>query len=408
MKLNLICKYCYLFILTILIVSFFITAPLSAEEIDNSKKLNLTAKVDAFLTYSHSQGSDSLLGGSFNALLAPHYKLNEKAIFIFMYDGSYYRKREYYSDDLGYLQRTQFQSHDFTPMVRFKLGNGSRFTLTPSCFYTATFNIDVEPEGWGDGWYNYRDIGLGLDFTDKRLGVYKFNGVLKFGFQGYQRHFPNFPSPVEENEKDYTGIIMSMAYQHKSNSDLSWSTEYFLLYKMLDNKMVDDELGNPTSEEQRDSMHNFILSLGYALSKSLEIGVDIDLELYRSNQNYFAGLFSGGYTPNFYSYNSYGARPYLSHTFESRPVITQFSYAYHKTEYNDRIAKDSNQNLKPGENQCETQHNILFKAGYVINKNWQVISKIQRVVVDSNNQDETVYKYSYTDTSFSVGISYKY
>ncbi len=415
MKLNPICKYSYIFILTISFAFIFITTPLWAKEFKIPKvpkELKLTANVDAFLTYSFLQGDDSLLGGSFNALLAPHYKINEKTLFIFMYDVNYYRKREYYSDTsethmedtTGSKERIQFQSHDFTPMVRLKIGDGSRYTLTPSCFYTATYNIDVENEGWGDGWYNYRDMGLGLDFTDKRLRYYKLNGILKLGIQLYQRHFPNFPSLREEDEKDYTGIITSMEYQHKDTANISWSTEYDLLYKMLKNKMVDDENGNPTGDKQRDYMHHLNLSIEYTYSPDIRIGADINIELYRSNQNNFSGEFIS----NFYSYNSYGLTPNISYTFETRPIIIELSYAYQKTNYSDRIAKDSNQVIKAGETQWETHNEILLKAGYEINKNWQAIGKLQRIVVDSNNEDESIYKYNYKDTSFSVGFSYRY
>ncbi len=410
MKLNRISIYTTAIIITVLGILACLTLSLTAEETDNTglvDDIKLTAKVDAFLTYSSSDGADDLFGGSLNALLAPHYKINDRALFLFIYDGSYDRRREYYADDTGYLQRSEFMSHDFTPMVRLKLGSGSRFVLTPSLFYTATFNKDAEGDSFNDGWYNYQDIGMGLDFMDKQFQLFPVPGIFKTGVQVYKRHFPNYPSLVEEDEKDYTGIITSLEYKPKATGDFSWGAEYYMLYKMLTHKKVENGEGGLNGEDQRDHMHNFIFSMGYTLTKSIALGLDLDLELYRSNQNLFESLAPGGFTSDFYSYNAYGARPGITYTFSSQPVVTRFEYSYHRTEYTGREAENSTQE-KTGDKQWESRHEIATRAAYEINKNWQAQCRFRWTSVDSNNEDESVYKYEYTDTSFSVGVSYRY
>jgi len=129
----------------------------------------MSADLSAFYTRSDVSGSGDTDGGSISALLAPVYKFNDRTFFILMYDGLYYEKREFYSDEIGSKERTEFTSHSITPMVRFDFGERARYSLTPSVFHSATYNKDVETDDWDAGLYNYRDYGGGLDFDMRQV-----------------------------------------------------------------------------------------------------------------------------------------------------------------------------------------------------------------------------------------------
>jgi hypothetical protein len=122
------------------------------------------ANGDAFFTLSRLNNAGTLGGGSVDALLAPTYKFNDRTFFILMYDGHYFKKRDFYSDDIGPRERSEYQGHTIQPMFRKDFGPRDRYSLTPSVFMTYTFNKDIDAADWNDGLYNYRDLGASLEF----------------------------------------------------------------------------------------------------------------------------------------------------------------------------------------------------------------------------------------------------
>jgi hypothetical protein len=242
---------------------------------NETDRLILIANLQIVPMLSHLNGSGSLWGGSINALFAPAYRFNDKDFLILMYDGQYYKKWEFYSDDIGPKERTEFQRHTLTPMLRIDFGRGRRYSITPSFFHTRTYNKDIEPGGWSEGLYNYRDTGMGLDFDTRKLGFGGGKGSLKLGAQYYQRRYPNYISLLdladlennrsllntEKDEKDYHGIIASANYDWIKERGLSWAADYSMLYKRLDDKRVVDSNGVLSSEKQRDYLHSLTLKL---------------------------------------------------------------------------------------------------------------------------------------------------
>ena len=391
-------------------------------------RLILIANFEIFPTLSHLNGSGSLWGGSINALLAPTYRFNDKNFLILMYDGQYYKKWEFYSDDIGPKERTEFQRHTLTPMLRIDFGGGSRYSITPSFFHTRTYNKDIEPGGWSEGFYNYRDTGMGLDFDMRKLGFGGGEGSLKLGTQYYQRKYPNYVSLLdladlennlsllntEKDEKDYHGIIASAGYDWIKKTGFSWCADYSMLYKRLDDKRVVDLNGVLSSEKQRDYLHSLKLELWYCLDVDgrLTAGLNLNRDLKRSNQNYYDGMGTSDIrddvpTSNYYDYGSYRISPNISYTFELLPLTTSLSYSYQKIDYTDRRAKESGGAYK-NEKQYETEREIDFSLMYDLDENWKLLAQIQHIVAGSNNDDERIYRYDYEITNYSVGASFNF
>ena len=388
-----------------------------------AERLGLIGHLDLYYTLSDRIGSDSIGGGGFSGLLAPTYKFNDKNFLILMYDGTYYKRRDFYSDDVGYKERTEFQRHTITPMLRINFGEKSRYSVMPSFFYTKTYNQDVEGTGWDDGLYNYRDTGGGLDFTMKEVGFGGMDGTLKLGAQYYKRRYPNYDSlldlatglGVEKDEKDYQGILTKAGYSWSNKSGFSWAADYFLLYKGLDDKKVVGSDGVLTSKEQRDYLHSLDFRFWRTLDVDggLKLGLDLNYGMNRSNQNYYDGmgtwpdLSDDVFLRNFYDYNSYGIRPNISYTFALFPLTPSFAYSYQRIDYTGRRAQRSDGTYKTDE-QYEIRNETNLGFGYDLFEDWSLYARWQYIAVRSNNDDESVYEYEHTVNNYSAGMSYRF
>lgn len=388
-------------------------------------RLLFIADFDAFVTRSKIHGEESLSGASVNGLFAPVYQANDRTFLILMYDGHYYRKREFYSDEEGSRERTEFQSHTIQPMVRFDFGDRAQYSLTPSVFHTATFNRDRETSGWRDGLYNYRDYGAGVDFDMRQ--VYGDAGTLSFGVQYYQRKYPNYASllsqtgldlngqqNVERNEKDYHGMIGKAGYGWIKPLGLSWNAEYSLLYKRLDDKRVVDSNGVLTGDKQRDYLHSLDVNCKYVfdIAGGLKLGLDLNGSLNDSNQNYWdekiTGLFSSQkYTSDYYDYTSYRIRPNISYTFALWPLTPSISYSYYRVTYDERKAKYSNGDYK-SDHHYEQQQAFVLGLEYDLTDNWSLLAQWENLVQRSNNEDQRTYRYAYSMDTYMLGVSFKY
>lgn len=381
---------------------------------------NLSLIADLSLSYSVSNvaGGDSLEGFSFNGLLAPIYEISDSKYFILMYDGVYYKKRDFYSDEYGAKQRVEHQSHTITPMFRFDFGEGDRYSLIPLVFYTATLNKDTEDTAWNDGLYNYTDVGAGVDFEMRDLGAGEATGVLKLGIQHYTRNYPNYVSlldlatglGVERDEKDYNGIICNAGFDWLKVEGFAWTLNYYFLYKMLDDKKVVNQNGVLSGDEQRDFRHILRLKLWYIWDSGLTLGLETTLAMTQSNQNYYDGmgtliLNDDFFMSNFYDYTSYRLKPNVSYSFAMIPLTISFSYALQQLTYDGRMAKTANRTYK-GDKQWETEQEVILAARYELTERWSLLAQWQQITADSNNEDETVYVYDYLVNNYSIGVSY--
>ncbi len=392
----------------------------------NFQKMKLTANIDAFLSLSDLNGSDELWGGNFDAIIAPRYEINDQTMFILMYDGIYYKKRDFYSDDIGSRERAEYMGHNFTPMLRMDFGEKSRHSITPLMFYSTTYNKDVATSRWSKGLYNYRDWGAGVDYEMRELGYGDGKGTMKLGTQVYTREYPNFDSlldkvsqdqdgnqfgDTEKDVKDYSGIIATAGYDWIKKSGYSWSAGYSVLYKELKDKKVINELGNPGSSKQRDHIHTLNLGFSYAFSKEFNTGVNTNCILNRSNQDYFDIIdFTSGnwvHTRHFYDFNSYLISPNMAYTFRLFPITTQLSYSFMKTNYTDRKSKNSAGEYL-SKKQWDTQNSIDILMKYSLTKNWQFACSFGYTSTNSNNRDEAVYQYDYKVRNYMAGVSYNY
>lgn len=386
-----------------------------------SGNMVFAAQFDA--NYLRSKSDDSSLsGGSLSGILTPGYKVNDRTLFMLMYDGNYYKRQDFYSDQVGPRRRTEFQSHTITPMLRMNFGPNDRYSITPSIFHTRTYNKDVEGGGWDDGLYNYRDTGAGLDFRMAGLDYGSENGTFNAGIQYYNRDYPNYDSlldlatgnAIEKDERDYKGTLLRVGYNWLNRTGISLGTSYYLLYKNLDDKKVVASNGVLTGEEQEDYLNSLDFRVWYVpdVMPALRIGLDINGTMNKSNQNYYDGmgtvlLEDDVFMADFYDYDSYRFRPNISYTFAAVPLTASAAYSYQKTKYDSRRAQDASGAYK-NDKQEETQEDITIGLRYFLSGGWSLYARFQYTEVESNNDDQSVYQYNHTVKNYFAGVTFIY
>lgn len=396
----------------------------------SSGRTNFVANLDVFYTHTDEVDSDSLSGGGFNGLLGMGARMTDRSTFLLMYTGNYNSSLDFYTDLVGPRRRTEYQSHTITPMLKFDFGENNRYSLSPSIFYTSTYNKDVDGGSWDDGLYNYRDIGADLDFKAKGMGYGGKDGLLMLGMQYYNREYPNYVSlldlatgiGIEEDERDYDGLLGRIGYTWGYNIGFSWSADYYLLFRKLEGKKVVGPEGVLTTEGQEDYLHNMELWFWYVpdTQPGLRFGLALNGRMSRGNQNYYDGLgttlpIDDVFIHDFYDFNSYGIRPSLSYLLPMTPLTTSISYTYQKTDYPDRLAQDSLGNYKNEELE-ETQNGANLRLFYDLSislnvpPRWQVgiYGRYQYLKVRSNNDNESVYRYNRELHEFTAGLSFRY
>jgi len=342
-----------------------------------------------------------------------------------MYDGQYDRRMDLYSDDYGYQRTTESQRHAITPMLRIDFGEDSRYTLTPSAFFTWTWNKDESQNAsWDAGLYNYNDEGIALDFDMRRcLGE---NGELKISAQYYAREYPNYAPDrrgldpdfasigLFEDEKDYHGIIGKMRYSWIEAAGFSWSTEYTLLYKRLDDKLITKSNGVlSSSEKQRDYIHEMDLKFWYFfddIAGGLNVGLDLGCRIYKSNENFLFGTNPANFDVNkdFFDYTSYRVVPNVSYVFEFLPLMARLSYSYETLDYSDRWAKDNLGSWAAKDEQWEHTHDLVFGLKFEFSEKLSFLAQWENIKTRSNNDDESVYEYDYRVNNFLLGAKYTF
>ncbi len=378
--------------------------------------------INGYYTRSDQKGDNTVSGGGFNGMLAPAYRINNRLMVSLLYDGEYYKKRDYYSDKVGPRLRTEHQRHTGTAMLRYRFGPENRLSIRPLIFHTRTYNKDVTGDGWNDGLYNYRDKGGGLDFDYRRRPLGVAGGVYQCGIQYYQRKYPNFTSlldlatglGIEKDERDYRGTLFRAGYISSHEKTLRWAADYYVLHNRLDDKKVVRSDGVLSSKEQRDYLHSLSLRFSFfpAANDILRLGLDLNTSFNRSNQNYYDGmgtinLADDVFLDNYYDYSSYRIRPNLTYTLSRLPLEANLAYSLQRVDYRGRKAQDTDGSYKNSK-QYETQQGVTVRLSWFFLKQLTAYLQWDYLDVNSNNDDERIYHYDHTVQNWQAGLSYTF
>jgi hypothetical protein len=93
-----------------------------------SQNSKFIADIEAFYTYSDLKNSDSLSGGSIDALLAASWKIKDASFLIMKYDCGY-EKNWIFTRMISGRERFEYQSTRFNPCSEWALEPGHGFRL---------------------------------------------------------------------------------------------------------------------------------------------------------------------------------------------------------------------------------------------------------------------------------------
>ncbi len=377
----------------------------------------MPTRISTFLTYSTLVGSSSIIGGDASAVLAPSFEIRPGKSLILLYNGSFQRKKQVFTEDQGPRQSTETTTHTLTPMYQYRYS--PQFTITPSLFRTWALTKESSGDKWFQGLYDYRDLGAGIDFAYAVDTSKERSSTFMLTAQRYERRYPNFLSLIsiagisnlEEHEKDFIGTLLSAAYMVKKQEGLSVTTSFSSLFKNYRDKQIEDSVGGRTGEKQKDQVHTVNLILEYRPGKSWNYGITGTFSYNESNQNLATGSFPDiTFQKNYFSSYTIVVAPNISYVRRlSRKHALKLggSYSLTNIKYADRRAKDASgaiTNVK----ETDWTHDITLNALYALNRRWSVGAILNYTSARSNTKDESVFRFNYDIVNVSAGLTYQY
>ena len=402
---------------------------------------------------SQFQGNNKPLeGGDISGVFAPALRLTEDSALAFIYNGSYNRELQIFTEDEGPRQQQENQNHNFVLLLSKDYLNpfGSTYidhiTISPSLYQTYAFTRQTKSEDWGNGlpWrgpskfkglYDYWDRGGGSEITVVHKGANHTKDSYSTAFQIYRRHYRNFislartqdPSSSEPKfEKDYIGYLGRVSVNHTAPSALGIRFSITHLQKMYTEDRADEDplvntgvagrrrRDNTTTLEARLS-HPLPLVEGVAVALGGTIVANTSTSGFNDTLSPLDSV--GVFTSEYYNYLSYNISPELTYSrkinlpfffWNLKGVMTlSASYSYERRGYSDRKAKDKDGNLK-NVREVDVTHTINPRVEYLINKNWALVFQAKRTIGRSNYEDERTSRYNYDLNSFSFGFQYSY
>ncbi len=378
-------------------------------------KFDWLLQATGYLTHSHLMGASQILGGNGSLVVAPVYQFDQSKAVMLLYNGSYRKSKQIYAQDEGPKLFSEDQSHSVTPTFRYVWS--PKFTISPSIFYTEVRTKETSADSWGNGLYNYRDIGGGVN------GEYTLNSdkdgkeLLTIGLQRYRRKYPNFSSlasmagiPFEEREKDFDGTLLAASY---AKIRAGWAAKSSI--SILDKNFVDKQVETSTGGRTGDRQHDYVATLGeelsYRFNDDLTGSLHCSVAYTQSNQNLAEGSFPIiTFHSDYYDSLAFTIKPGLSYTqklADERKITYVATYGLSKLHYYDRRAKNVAGTLL-SEEENDWTHILTLNAVYALDKHWNIGAIAEYNKASSNMRDEQVYRYNYEILNLSAGFSYRY
>lgn len=380
-------------------------------------RFSMPTRISAYSTYSTLIGSSSVFGGDASAVLAPTVEIRPGKSLILLYNGSYQKKKQIFTEDEGPQQTTEYTTHTLTPMFRYRYS--PKLTITPSLFHTWELMKESSGDKWYQGLYDYRDFGAGIDFAYAIDMSKELESSFILTLQRYERRYPNFRSLIsiagisnlEEREKDFFGTLLSATYATQKRQGLSVTTSFSVLFKNYSDKQIEDSIGGRTGEKQKDQQHTITLMLGYRPDESWNYGLTGVFVFTESNQNLATGSFPDiTFQKNYYSSYTAILRPNISYVrrlSKKHALKLGGTYSLTNIKYADRVARAVGGFLADVK-ETDWTHDFTLNALYSLDRRWSLGAILNYTIARSNSKDEAVYRYNYDIVNLSAGLTYQY
>ena len=379
--------------------------------------------LEAYGTYSQPNSGGEVWGAIVSGSMAPVIKCSDELYIIPLYDGYFKRQKFFAHVEEGARAYDEIQHHDLSLSVKQTIAG--KVTVRPSVFCGWDLNSETEDEDWGEGLYDYRELGSGLDLDYTLYKAPDGQVILTGGCEWYNRHYPNYNTLIslatvtapEEDEKDFNAVEVSTGWKYSDLENLSVDLEYTLLMKFFTDKKIIDADGVLEDEERNEFRNSVNLDASYAPSPgrgflySLSSGISHNT----SNQNFYdsrstAVLTDDVFTSDYFDYFSFEVNPSVSYIFKSGEktvVIVSGGYDLLIRQYTGRKAQLMG-GVYSDADQRDYNHLLEAKAEIPIDEHISWISSYDYTISDSNTDYEEFYDYNYTMHRVLTGISLTY
>lgn len=397
--------------------------PKEKPEVPAAKKIIPIGNITVLGSYSKVCGGNNLSGLYASANFAPVVKLSPQDYFIPLYNGLYKKQRQVINEEEGGRLYTTMMNHNFSFMHKHIFSD--LLTQRLSTYVSLNYNKETSDESFGDGLYDYRDYGGSFDYQYNLIETETDTGTLLFGGKYYFRKYPNFkslislasPTAPEEDEKDQKVWGATTRYTHKFADRLILSLSYDFLFKDFADKHTIDSDGILEDKKRQDKVHYFRLNGDYRLSKNLILGLDGEIELNNSDQNYYDSMGTAPlpltddvFVPHYFNYNRYEIKPSLTFLYpltEKKNILLKVAYAYTTRDYTNRNVKDSAGTYK-SEIQEDKIHAGFLNINFPLTQKFSLLFSADYSHTISNMEYERYYHYDYDLYHILSGFSYKF
>ncbi len=397
---------------------------LCPEALSASKEaLFYVLEAEALGGYSSITGHQGTFSSIDNWLVSPTLKLNDGLYWINIYNGSYNRSAQVVAQEEGGREANTTQQHSLSSSFKFKINES--WSLRPLFFTDWIFVNQTNDEDFGDGLYDYRDIGGGIESSWTTLDTKDRKDELRLGFRYLNREYPNYQSllslfdpngAIETNEKDLNGYKINLGHDSRSRNDWSWGLEGIFFYKdYTDKKTINSNGIRSTGDTREDIVEYLNAHLSHPLGKEWGFRLDgqfaanqSDLDFYDTHNTLALG--DDNFLKDYFDTVSFLARPALTYTRNIKKdmdFVLSANYSFYALLYPGRKAQNVS-GVYQTDDQRDFTHTFSVKASYPITDHLSWVALGSYTIADSNQKFENFYLYSYDLWSAVTGISLKF
>ena len=412
-------KYFRLF-LSLSLFAVFISSLARAEE---KSPFFYTLQGEALGGYSDIEGRDGQFASLDNWLFSPNWKLSDKLFFINSYNGSYDRSSQVVAQEEGGRQTDITQTHSLNTSLKYLVND--TWSLRPFFFADWVFVNETRDESFGEGLYDYRQLGGGLESAWILMKTETREDELKLGFRFLDREYPNYISllslfdrngSIETNEKDLDGYKVNLSGESKTKDGWSWGLEGIFFYKdYTDKKTINSNGIRDTSDTREDFVEYVNVYASHPIANGWSWRVDGEFTANESNLDFYdthntPGFGDDDFIPDYFDYYSFEVKPSLLYEKQwdnDRRFFFTLDYTFNALFYNGRKAQNT-AGRYGNEDERDYTHTVSGKTSVPLNKNISWVVYGTYTIADSNQDFESFYLYNYNLWTAVTGISIKY
>jgi len=399
---------------------FLFAHPSCAEE---KSPFFFTLQGEALGGYSEIEGRDGKFASLDNWLFSPSWKLNDRLFLISSYNGSYDRSAQVVAQEEGGRQTDTTQTHSLNTSLKYFMND--KWSLRPFFFADWVFVNQTQDESFGEGLYDYDQLGGGLESAWTLMETDTREDELKLGFRYLNRDYPNYRSllslfdpngSIETNEKDLEGYKFNLGGESRSKDGWSWGLEGIFFYKDYSDKKTINSNGIRDAGDTRDDFVEYVnvytshpIADGWSWRLDGQFSANqSDLDFYDTHNT--ATFADDDFIPDYYDYYSFLAKPSLLYSkdwAEGRRFFFTLDYTFNALIYDGRKAQDIAGRYQT-EDECDYTHTVSGKTSVPLSKNLSWVVFGSYTVADSNQDFESFYLYNYSLWTAVTGISIKY